>query len=75
VSTSDATWPSTARGIPAAQPAWLSSNELLATKEVNGFTLMDFTDSEIRVRFFDCGGYDLSKEEDGRVQRVDEIIV
>ena len=40
VSTSDASWPSTARGILAAQPAWLSSNELLANKEVNGFILL-----------------------------------
>ena len=75
VSTSDASWPSTSRGILAAQPAWLSSNELLATKEVNGFILLEFTDSEAIVRFFDCGGYDLTKKEDGRVQRVDKIIV
>jgi hypothetical protein len=75
VSTSDATWPSTARGIPAAVPAWVTSDELLATREVNGFTIFEFKGSVARARLFDCGGYDRSKGEDGRVQRVDEILI
>ncbi|MBT3834159.1 MAG: phosphodiesterase [Gammaproteobacteria bacterium] len=75
VSTSDATWPSAARGVPAAQPAWLSSNELLGTNEVNGFTLFEFTNSEVRPRLFNCGGFDRSRNEDGRIQSTDEILI
>ena len=75
VSTSDATWPSAARGVPAAQPAWLSSNELLGTNEVNGFTLFEFTNSEVRPRLFNCGGFDRSRNEDGRIQSTAEILI
>jgi hypothetical protein len=75
VSTSDATWPSSARGISAKNPGWLTSDELLATREVNGFTIFEFEGSAARARLFDCGGYDRSKGEDGRVQRVDEIVI
>lgn len=75
VSTSDATWPSAARGIPAAEPEWVTSDEVLATREVNGFTVFEFKESVARARLFDCGGYDRSKGEDGRVQRVDEIVI
>jgi hypothetical protein len=75
VSTSDATWPSTARGMPAAEPGWLTSDEVLATREVNGFTIFEFEGSIARARLFNCGGYDRSEGEDGRVQRVDEIYI
>ena len=75
VSTSDATWPSTARGIPADQPEWLATEELHATKEVNGFTIFEFTHSEAQVHLFDCGGFDRSKGEDGRVQRVAKFLI
>jgi hypothetical protein len=53
----------------------VSSDELLATREVNGFTMFEFEGSVARARLFDCGGYDRSKGEDGRVQRVDEILI
>jgi len=75
VGTSDATWPSAARGIAAGQPEWLATDEVLATREVNGFTIFEFEGSLARARLFDCGGYDRSKGEDGRVQRVDEIVI
>ena len=75
VSTSDATWPSAARGISAKAPGWMTSDELLATREVNGFTILEFEGSVARARMFDCGGYDRSKGEDGRVQRVDEVVI
>ena len=75
VSTSDATWPSAARGIPAAQPAWLGSNDLIVTQEANGFTLFEFTNSKVRARLFNCGGFDRSRNEDGRVQSTDEILI
>jgi hypothetical protein len=48
---------------------------LLATKEVNGFTLFEVTNSEVRARLFDCGGFDRSRNEDGRVQSTDEILI
>lgn len=75
VSTSDATWPSAARGIPAGEPGWLTSDELIATREVNGFTIFEFEGLVARARLFYCGGYDRSKGEDGRVQQVDEITI
>ena len=75
VSTSDATWPSAARGIPSGQPEWLATEELHATSEVNGFALLEFTSAQAKVRLFDCGGFDLSKEEDGRVQSVHELVI
>lgn len=75
VGTSDATWPSAARGIPAAQPEWLVSEELHATSEVNGFTVLEFTSTEAKLRLFACGGFDRSKGEDGRVQSVHELVI
>ena len=75
VSTSDATWPSAARGIPAGEPAWLATDKLVATREVNGFTVFDFKGPAATARLYDCGGYDRSKKEDGRVQQVNEIVV
>ncbi len=75
VSTSDATWPSAARGVAAGEPEWLTGDKLLATREVNGFTLFEFEGSVAKVRLFNCGGYDRSKGEDGRVQSVDEIVI
>jgi hypothetical protein len=75
VSTSDATWPSSARGISAETPGWLTCDELSSTREVNGFTIFEFEGSAARARLFDCGGYDRSKGEDGRVQSVDEIVI
>lgn len=75
VSTSDGTWPSAARGISADIPGWLSADVLSATREVNGFTLFEFDGSAARARLFDCGGYDRSKDEDGRVQNQEEIVI
>jgi len=75
VSTSDATWPSAARGIPAGNPAWLTTDELLATREINGFTLFEFEGSIAKARLFNCGGYDRSRGEDGSVLSVDEIVI
>jgi hypothetical protein len=73
VSSSDATWPSAARGCAAAEPEWLKTDELINTREVNGFTIFEFEESFARAQLFDCGGYDRSKDEDGRVQR--EVVV
>ena len=53
----------------------IEPDEVLATREVNGFTIFEFDGPKARVRLFDCGGYDRSKGEDGRVQRVDEIVI
>jgi hypothetical protein len=75
VSTSDATWPSAARGIPADQPVWLDSEELVGTKEQNGFSIFEFSGNEVRARLFNCGGFDRSREEDGRVLHVNEILI
>lgn len=67
VSTSDLTWPSAARGIEAAAPAWLRTRDQLRTQEVNGFTLLDFTPEGASATLLDCGGRDRSLAEDGRV--------
>jgi len=73
VSTSDVTWPTSARGIAAATPEGLDVTERVATKEVNGFTMFDITPEDVTARLFDCGGHDRSLSEDGSVQRVEEV--
>ena len=75
VSTSDATWPSFARGIPANQPGWLQTATLSVTEEVNGFTLFDITSSGVAAQLFNCGGRDSSRPDDGRVQRVTDLLL
>ena len=75
VSTSDATWPSFARGIPANQPGWLQTTTLSVTEEVNGFTLFDITSSGVVAQLFNCGGHDSSGPDDGRVQRVTDLFL
>ena len=75
VSTSDATWPSFARGIPANQPGWLQSTTLSVTEEVNGFTVFNITASEVVAQLFNCGGHDSSGPDDGRVQRVTDLLL
>ena len=75
VSTSDATWPSFARGIPANQPGWLQTTTLSVTEEVNGFTVFDITSSGVVVQLFNCGGHDSSGLDDGRVQRVTDLFL
>ena len=75
VSTSDATWPSFARGIPANQPGWLQTATLSVTEEVNGFTLFDITSSGVVAQLFNCGGHDSSDPDDGRVQRVTDLLL
>jgi phosphodiesterase/alkaline phosphatase D-like protein len=75
VSTSDATWPSFARGIPANQPGWLRTASLSVTEEVNGFTVFDITSSGVVAQLFNCGGHDSSDSDDGRVQRVTDFIL
>jgi len=75
VSTSDATWPSFARGVPANQPAWLQTTPLSATEEINGFTLFDITSSGVVAHLFNCGGHDSSASYDGRVQGVTDLLL
>lgn len=75
VGTSDATWPSAARGIAAEQPEWLNVRQLVETKEVNGFALLEIGQSETRIILNDCGGKDRSLGEDGRTQKIEELVV
>jgi phosphodiesterase/alkaline phosphatase D-like protein len=75
VGTSDATWPSAARGIAAAEPGWLKTQTLSDTREINGFAILDIDQNGTRMRLHDCGGYDRSKGEDGRVQNVSEVLI
>jgi hypothetical protein len=75
VSSSDATWPSSSRSVAAATPEWLEVRDIVDTKEVNGFAIMDVTSSGTTIRLHDCGGYDRSLNEDGRTQRVYEFNV
>ena len=75
VSSSDATWPSSARGISAAEPRWLDTHTLSATREVNGFAMLEIDQGGVKVRLHDCGGNDRSKGEDGRVLNVSELSI
>ena len=75
VSTSEASWPSAARGITADTPKGLRTDTLSVTKEVNGFTVFEFTAATASARLFNCGGYDLKRGEDGRIQSVEEIVI
>ena len=75
VSSSDATWPSSARGVSAAEPRWLDTYTLGATREINGFAMLEIDQSGVKVRLHDCGGNDRSKDEDGRVQNVCELSI
>jgi phosphodiesterase/alkaline phosphatase D-like protein len=73
VSSSDATWPSSSRSIAAATPEWLKVRDIVDTKEINGFAIMDVTSSGTTIRLHNCGGYDRSLNENGRTQRVEEF--
>ena len=73
VSTSDVTWPSFARGISAAAPAWLETVDLSATREVNGFTIFQFTPDSAIAHLYDCGGFDRSRRENGDPQHTRKI--
>lgn len=68
VSTSDATWPSAARGVGASAPAWMSVRELAPAREVNGFTIFTFGEDGAQMQLFDCGGFDRTLGEAGGVQ-------
>ena len=56
VSTSDATWPSFALGIPASQPEWLNTEIITPTSEVNGFALVTLTKQTATVTLHNCDG-------------------
>jgi phosphodiesterase/alkaline phosphatase D-like protein len=75
VSTSDATWPSSARGIGAATPDWMEVEMLVPTREVNGFSLMEFTRTSAHARLASCGGFDRELGEDGSVLQEDDIVI
>lgn len=75
VGTSDATWPSAARGIAAEQPEWLKVRQLVETKEVNGFAFLEIDRSGTAIRLHDCGGKDRSLNEDGRTQKIETLAV
>lgn len=51
VGTSDATWPSAARGIAAAEPDWMKTSPIYPATEVNGFTLLISTPTKRRRGF------------------------
>jgi hypothetical protein len=73
VSTSDVTWPSSARGISAASPAWQETRGISATKEINGFTMFHFSPTAATAELYDCGGYDRTKGEDGSPQATTKV--
>ncbi len=75
VGTSDATWPSAARGIAAETPEWLNVRQLAPTKEVNGFAFLEIEPSKTKIILNDCGGKDRSLGEDGRTQNIEELVV
>lgn len=73
VSSSDATWPSAARGVGASTPAWMNVRELAPAREVNGFAIFTFEEEGAQMQLFDCGGFDRSIDEAGGVQSVKTI--
>ena len=73
VSTSQATWPSFARGIEAATPESVNASILSATEEVNGYTLFDIAPTSVRATLVNCGGHDPCKQETGAPINVREI--
>lgn len=75
VGTSDATWPSAARGIAAEQPEWIEVRQLVETKEVNGFAFLEIEPSKTTISLNDCGGKDRSLGEDGRTQKIEDLVV
>ncbi len=75
VSSSDATWPSSARGIRAAVPTWLKAETLVPVTEVNGYTMIEVTQDSVSMHLRDCGGYDRSLNETGEVLRSTTINV
>ena len=66
VGSSTATWPSAARGVAAATPAWRGVETLLPTRESNGFAICDIAPGSAVVRLFDCGGHDPDLGETGQ---------
>lgn len=69
VSSSDGTWPSAARGVQAAVPAWLKAETLVPVTEVNSYTMIEITKDSVSMHLRDCGGYDRSLNETGEVLR------
>jgi hypothetical protein len=69
VSSSDGTWPSSARGVQAAIPAWLKAETLVPVTEVNSYTMIEITKESVRMHLRNCGGYDRSLNETGEVLR------
>jgi phosphodiesterase/alkaline phosphatase D-like protein len=69
VSSSDGTWPSAARGVQAAVPAWLKAETLVPVTEVNSYTIIEITKDSVSMHLRDCGGYDRSLNETGEVLR------
>lgn len=65
VSTSNLALPSATRSIPAASPKWLQTKDLVATEEVNGFSIVEFKRSGIRATLLNCGGGPDSQLRDG----------
>lgn len=75
VSSSDGTWPSAARGVQAAVPAWLKAETLVPVTEVNSYTIIEITKDSVGMHLRDCGGYDRSLNETGEVLRSTTINV
>lgn len=75
VSSSDGTWPSSARGVQAAIPTWLKAETLVPVTEVNSYTMIEITPDSVTMHLRDCGGYDRSLNETGKVLRSTTIHV
>ena len=75
MSSSDATWPSFARGIAAEQPEWLETRKIVETKEVNGFAILEIGPTSAEIHLHDCGGKDRTLGEDGRTQKIETLDV
>lgn len=75
VGTSDATWPSFARGVPASQPNAIDALITLPTSEINGFTVFNITTDGVSVNLYDCGGHASHRADDGSVLRVKALAV
>ena len=72
VGSSNAGWPSFARGITADNPKSLVCNSIYKTREENGFTFFKFG-KESLAEIISCGGHDSESGDNGEIVSNDKI--
>jgi hypothetical protein len=72
VGSSNAGWPSFARGITADNPKSLVCNSIYKTREENGFTFFKFGKDSL-AEIISCGGHDSESGDNGEIVSNDKI--